>query len=170
MTWALVNEGFVPYYADAGLDTVITSLVQTRLSIGQNELLREVNANISLPKISAEMLLQYIIDRQAANYLLGFSFIGTVPDVPATVRPPAPAGFGANASGLWFSTPNAGVYNVAILKNGRVLRIQPDVDLSVNRTIPIAILESPASGDIIQLSLIDPQSGAWGWFGRYKVA
>lgn len=158
----IVSTEWPVLYQDAGYDALITSLAPQMLM--QAEFLAALNAAGSQPAMTLSMLLRYIAERQAAGRLRTVEVhSGTLPPVPAQ-RPDAPEGIGQDASTIWFTTPDEGVYDIAVLINGELRKTFDNVDVAANRSVPKAALAPLTAGDVVQISLKDGR--VWGWIGR----
>lgn len=161
----IVSLDAVPFYVDAGISTVINSIVAGAYSISGNDFLEEVNTILTqnqLPEINGDLLLQIISDRKALGEFTGFVIFQTeIP--PAVDRPVAPGGIAADGS--FFSTPTSGIYRVRVYKNGALVYESEPVDLSVNRSLNNTGF---VQGDVMQVALVS--GGVVGWWGRVTIS
>jgi hypothetical protein len=165
----IVSVDWVPRLADAGYDALIVSLAPVGLEIG--EFLALLNESGSQYDINSTMLIRYIVDRQEAGALSGVEVLGT--DLPAALsRPVAPSGIGVDATALWFSGPTENLdggsdTEVRFYVNG-TLALTRRLDLATNRSVALADLGSPTTGDVVQVALVDA-AGVVGWWARVTL-
>lgn len=161
----IFSTDWVPRYADAGYDSLISSLAPQGLF--QAEFLSSLNASGSQPDMNLDMLLEYIANRQLAGYLQDVIVVGAaLPSAPE--RNVAPDGFGQDVNGVWFSTPTENPEGVsstmAYYINGQRVLTQSQ-DLTVDRSVAKSALGNPQVGDVLQVSII-PTTNVTGWWGR----
>lgn len=163
----LIN--ILPLYRDAGADTTALSLAGQ--GHDQIAFITQFNAASDLPDLTWDGFLQYLADRRAVGELLEIDV--TLLDLPDAIsRAVAPAGIGFDANGVWFSTPNTGVYDIWWHKNGALAVVQEDQDLSSQRSIvrgtgPGELDVGP--GDVVQIALVTTDTIICGWAGRTTI-
>jgi hypothetical protein len=88
------------------------------------------------------------------------------------VQPAQPTGLGTDATALWFSAPTENLdggsdTEVRFYVNG-TLALTRRLDLATNRSVALADLGSPTTGDVVQVALVDA-AGVVGWWARVTL-
>lgn len=153
----------VPFYADAGIETVINSIVSGRFSLTGEEFLTAVNDAIdpTLPNIGGDLLLRIIADLKFIGKFTNFQIFG-VEMPPAAQRTEAPGGIATDGS--FFSTPTSGVYNIRVYRNGGLIWVAQDRDIAVDRSLNNSGF---VPGDVMQVAL--EINGVVGWWSRTTI-
>ena len=158
----IYNLDLIPRAADVGVDAVIRSLSYETLE-DMPEFLARLNSQIAPLRLTLGPLYQYLADRQAVGALLD---VGCDDMLPAAIaRYAATTGLGADANGVWFSTPDTGTEIVRWYVNG-ALALRREQDLTTNRSATMAELGAQ-TGDVVQVCI--EAGGVVGWWARVTV-
>lgn len=145
---------------DAGLDTVILSLVNPKIT--SQALATAVSLAIG-EDISADAVDLYIADRWEAGKLSQIEHVGQMPG--GVERYDAPTGMGTDGTTIWFGPPMSGIEVVRWYVNS-ALKISRVQDLSSNRSASVAEIGA-ISGDVVQVAI--ESGGVVGWWGRIAI-
>lgn len=156
-----IRDDYECMLQDAGLDAVIESLVNPRISLA--DLTTAINA-VTEWTLTEDIVTQYIAQRWEAGALLTITHRGGGM-AGGEVRPAAPTGLGLAEWGVWFGAPDAGTKTVRWYVNG-ALAIRRSHDLTANRSATLTELGAQA-GDIVQVCI--EAGGVVGWWGRISV-
>ncbi len=162
----ITTSDYIPKLESAGLSATIESLAGQMLELGA--FVEALNDAIKpMPEINIPMLLTYISDTMSAGRLSSLIIVSDAPVPNPVEHGESPAGFGQDDTGVWFSTPAAGIMDVLWYINGTLKLRQAGVDLSAVRYATKIELDCKKN-DVIQVATV--YNNVVSWFGKVTVS
>jgi hypothetical protein len=174
----ITNIDLLPRLAsNTGFDALVESLSYEELA--QGAFLAALYAGMGGEEsgailVSWDVFKQLLSDLQGDGRCSSVRLRGDDSDLPdAITRPIAPGGIGYDENGIWFTTPDTGIYYTRWYVDGE-LQVRVQKDLSTDRGIirgsePGQIDCGP--GDTVQIALEDQgDSSIVGWWGKIVIS